>query len=166
MNTPNPALQQLKDIHLPRAVSMWPTAPGWIMLYFILLIFTAYCLYKWLQRNKRLRAIRYARQRLMQLRALCTNNTDNINIAVELSTLIRRTALYYFPRESIAGLSGTAWLEFLNRSGKTNQFTDTSGRLLIDAPYRKQNNADIAPLFALTEKWLNTIAKLNEKERQ
>jgi hypothetical protein len=93
------------------------------------------------------------------------NNPKNINIAAEISTLIRRTALYYFERNTIASLSGQAWLTFLNDSGKTQAFTDTAGQLLIDAPYRKHHHADLAPLLALTKDWLVTIAKTKSKEK-
>lgn len=164
MTTPNPALQQLKDIHLPHAVAMWPVAPGWIVLYLLTLTLLIYTIYRWRQKRKRSRAIQYAHQRLATLRQLQQHNSDNINIAAELSTLIRRTALYYFQRDAIAGLSGKEWLTFLNNSGHTDQFTDKAGQLLLDAPYRKQNSTDLEPLFNLTEQWLTTIAKAKHQE--
>ncbi len=163
MTTPNPALQQLKDIHLPGAVSMWPVAPGWIILYLLSLSLILYGVYAWQQKRKKRRAILYAQQQLHSLRELMQHNTENINIAAELSTLIRRTALYYFQRNAIAGLTGKSWLEFLNQSGNTTLFTDKAGQLLLEAPYRKQNNNDLEPLFDLTEQWLTTIAKNKEQ---
>lgn len=164
MTTPNPALQQLKDIHLPNAVHMWPVAPGWIVLYVLALSMLIYGIYAWQQKRKRRLAIQYARQQLNALRKLAKDNADNINIAAEISTLIRRTALYYFKRDAIAGLSGKAWLTFLNNSGHTDQFTDQAEHLLLNAPYRKQNSTDLEPLFKLTEQWLTTIAKTNHQE--
>jgi len=157
----NSELQQLKDIHLPHAISLWPTAPGWIILFAILLGFISYLIYSWYQRNQRKKTVKFALAKLKKLRELSAKNPDNINIAAEISTLIRRTTLYYFRREDIAGLSGRDWLYFLNRSGNTTQFTDETGLLLIDAPYRKNNTSDLTPLFALTQAWLVAISKNN-----
>lgn len=160
----NPALQQLNDIHLPKAIHMWPTAPGWIVLYMIAGGLISYAIYYGYQSRKRRYTIKYAARKLNQLQALSQHNPDNINIAAEISTLIRRTALYYFQREAIAGLSGQDWLKFLNDSGNTTQFTAAVGQLLIDAPYRQYNNADLTPLFALTQQWLIAIVKSKKKE--
>lgn len=151
-------LQQLKDIHLPRMISMWPTAPGWIALLIILLSLIAFLGYIWHQRNQKKRTIKYALTKLKQLKDLTNENPDNINIAAEISTLIRRTALHYFDRDEIAGLSGNHWLSFLNHSSKTTPFTEETGRLLIDAPYRKNNTAELIPLFTTTEIWLKELS--------
>lgn len=158
--TPNPALQQLKDIHLPQAIQMWPTAPGWLVIYCCIAILLGYGIYFLYQRKKQRYSIHYALHQLNELQALVENNPENINIAAEISTLIRRVALYYFERETIAGLSGENWLRFLNDSSHTTEFTTAAGQLLIDAPYRKSNDVELAPLFVLTENWLATIAKL------
>lgn len=163
----NTELQQLKDIHLPPAINMWPIAPGWIILFALLLsaiiFFFQRKLSAWLAfyflRNKKKKAVKFALKKLGQLKSLMAKNPDDIHIAAEISTLIRRTALSYFHREEIAGLSGNEWLNFLNRSGNTDQFTQETGRLLIDAPYRKNITTDLAPLFVLTENWLITISK-------
>lgn len=157
----NTELQQLKDIHLPHAIPMWPIAPGWIIIFTLLIILISYLIYAWYQRNQRKNTVKFALKKLENLKGMIVDNPENINIAAEISTLIRRTALYYFRREEIAGLSGNDWLNFLNRSGNTTQFTDEAGHLLIDAPYRKINSTDLTPLFALTQAWLVTISKNN-----
>lgn len=157
----NSDIQQLKDIHLPHAISMWPTAPGWIILFATVLGLIIYLIYFLIKRNQRKSTVKFALTKLKKLKELSAENPDNINIAAEISTLIRRTTLYYYRREEIAGLSGQDWLNFLNRSGGTNQFTESTGLLLIDAPYRKTNTADLTALFALTQDWLVTISKKN-----
>lgn len=161
----NPTLQQLKDIHLPHAICMWPIAPGWIILYFAALGLLIYLLYYYYRKRKQRYIVNYALRQLNQLKELKQNNNNpqNINIAAELSTLIRRTALYYFNRNVIAGLSGQNWLQFLNESGRTTQFTADAGQLLIEAPYRKNQDADLTTLFTLTENWLLAIACVNRE---
>ncbi|MHB1948290.1 MAG: DUF4381 domain-containing protein [Gammaproteobacteria bacterium] len=160
----NPSLQQLKDIHLPKAVSMWPTAPGWIGLYIMMVGLIGYGIFYWYKRRKHRYTIKYALRQLNQLQTLTLHNPDNINIAAEISTLIRRTALYYFQRDAIAGLTGQEWLHFLNTSGNTTQFTTEAGQLLIAAPYRQDHHANLTPLFTLTQHWLTTIIK-KKKEK-
>ena len=152
-------LQQLRDIHLPHAISMWPTAPGWIIVYVILSGLTVYLLYILYQRKQRQITVKFALLKLESLRKLISDNPENINIAAEVSILIRRTALHYFHRDEIAGLSGNDWLNFLNDSGRTTQFTEESGRLLIDVPYQKNNAIDLMPLILVSQKWLVTISK-------
>lgn len=161
----NPALQQLKDIHLPPAIHRWPVAPGWIILYVLAIALIIYLVIYWYHRKKRRYTVNFAMQRLSQLKGLMSDNPQNINVAAEISTLIRRTALYYYHRDVIAGLSGQNWLRFLNESGHTTEFTAETGQLLVDAPYRKQHNADLTPLFNLTENWLAEIARVNSREK-
>ena len=122
-----------------------------------------YLAYSWYQKRKRRFTVKYALQQLRSLKELMQDNPQNINIAAEVSILMRRTALHYFNRDVVAGLSGENWLRFLNESGHTTQFTTEAGQLLIDAPYRKNHGADLAPLFVLTENWLTAIARVNRK---
>ncbi len=157
----NKELQQLKDIHLPPAINAWPLAPGWIALYVIGLVMVGYIFYVCYQRAKQKITVKFATAKLKHLRELLSDNPNQVNVAAEVSTLIRRTALHYYHREEIAGLTGSAWLDFLNRSGNTMQFTLETGRLLIDAPYQKNSATDLAPLFDLAQAWLTTISKKN-----
>ena len=161
----NPALQQLKDIHLPQGISMWPTAPGWIVLYLILFACVLLFIYYRYQQKKRSYTADYALRQLIQLKKLMLHNPNHIHIAAEISTLIRRTALHYFNRKTIAGLSGQNWLQFLNNSGRTTGFNSDVGQVLINAPYSKHDNSDLTPLFLLTEKWLTEIAHVKKQEK-
>lgn len=157
----NPELRELKDVHLPQAISHWPIAPGWLGL-FILILMTLGCAFYFWQKNKQKRyTIQFALAKLESMQSLLIANPDNINIAAEVSTLLRRTALYYFPREQTAALSGKKWLEFLNTTGETNLFTEASGHLLTDVPYQKDNTIDVTPLFELARNWLLTLSKKN-----
>lgn len=159
-------LQQLKDIHLPPEIHSWPTAPGWIILVLLSSCLLIYLIYIGFNHHKRKKTVKFAIEKLKQLKNIANDNTENMNIAIEISTLIRRTALYYFNRNDIAGLTGNAWLEFLNQSGNTRQFTDGIGRLLIDAPYSKHVNTDLASLFDLTQAWLSSISTAKKKEKK
>lgn len=152
-------LQQLKDIHLPIPISMWPLAPGWIMLIILSTLILSYVFYRWYEAKQKKHTVKFALAQLKKLQGLTLHNPQNINIAAEISTLIRRTALHYFRREDIAGLSGEQWLNFLNRSGNTNRFNQEVANLITDAPYQKTTNKDLTPLFDITKTWLLNITK-------
>lgn len=156
-------LLELKDIHLPSPIAMWQIAPGWILLLVLFLTTISYFIYFFYKCYKKKKIIRFALKKLNHLK---TTNALDRNIAAELSTFIRRTALCYFNREDIAGLAGTDWLEFLNRSGNTTRFTEKIGQLLIDEPFRKKSIADLTHLFDLTEHWLIALSKHHETKIQ
>ena len=117
-------LAQLKDIHLPQAVSAWPPSLAWWLalgLFVIAIFAVVYVLYQY-----RLHG-RLSRQALVQLSQLqqqsCTVN--------ELHLLLKQICLAAFPRSEVASLHGPAWLTFLDqqasRAGKPfSQFTDAS----------------------------------------
>jgi len=75
-----------------------------------------------------------------------------------LSILLRRVCLSVYPREEVAGLTGEAWLLWLDRPFKTPRFAEI-GKPLIDAPYRPLAEADAAPLLGLCRDWLKTLPK-------
>jgi len=163
----NPELQQLKDIHLPQVINMWwPLAPGWYVVIALMFVIGIVITYIWRKYAQERFTARFAQAKLRDLQKLLLNNPDNINIAAEVSTLIRRTALCYFPREEIAGLSGSEWLNFLNRTGNTTEFTQAIGRLLTDVPYQKNGVAELDSLFKLTNQWLAGITSAAKKDRK
>ena len=79
-----------------------------------------------------------------------------------LSVMVRRYALASFPRTEVAGLAGMAWLQFLDRSGRTNQFTDGIGHLLSSGPYQQQA-VSAAELVPLVEQWIKQVTSPTEK---
>ena len=77
----NPELQQLKDIHLPKAIHGWLIAPGWLFLYTVLIVSTTYLIYIGYQRRQRNKVVTYALSKLKTLENFITENPENINIA-------------------------------------------------------------------------------------
>jgi hypothetical protein len=163
----NPNLQQLKDIHLPHAFNkLWPLAPGWIILCILVLMSFCGFLYVYYRKRRKKQIVRFILKKLYALEQLSLENTKGVNIAAEVASLLRRTALHYFPREQIAGISGKAWLDFLNQSGQTTKFTQDVGLLLVDIPYRKNYTSDLSPLFALAKVWVLSVSKTSTVVRE
>ena len=61
---------------------------------------------------------------------------------------------YDFGREKTAHLTNQHWLEFLNKTSNSQEFTHGVGKYLISAPYIKSiKSFNINALFALIKKW-------------
>lgn len=135
MNADPASLERLHDIVAPPPAPWWPPAPGWLWLLAILGVLVALALLRGLihwQRN------RYRREALAELRHLehsaGEGNTEALLLA--LSTLLKRVALTAYDRERVAGLTGTAWFAFLDRTGGTT-FGEGLGQALASANYRE-----------------------------
>jgi len=105
----------LRDLHLPDAVSWWPLAPGWWFVIALAVTGLAYLLRWYMRTRARGAARRHALRQLDQLTADFELHHDAIRFSRELSELLRRTMLAYAPRGEIAGLTGDAWLAWLEK---------------------------------------------------
>jgi hypothetical protein len=152
-----PTQLPLKELHLPKpidseAISWFPPAIGWWLLAALipLLIVFLYKFYKYLTRKT---ALKTAKQLLASIK---NSPMDNAQKLVELSALLRRVAISVTPRGQTAGLTGQAWLAFLDSSLKDTPFTKGAGRCLADAPYRPSapSELEISQLISLCEDWL------------
>jgi uncharacterized protein DUF4381 len=109
-------LSNLRDLALPPEVSLWPPAPGWWIVAAAGIASATILSIAAIARHRR---NAYRREALRQL--------DTVDPA-GISTLLKRTALAAWPRDRVAALTGTAWLDFLDRSGRTTDFTNGAGR--------------------------------------
>jgi hypothetical protein len=158
MPTLNPnLLQQLHDIHLPPALTLWPLAPGWYLAAMILLLGLAGTVwggYSWWQKNK---IKREALNLLKQYEKTYLSNVVDMNrdhhISAALNELLKRVALAYFPREQVAHLHGKNWLLFLNETSKNLNFLTQEDALLI-CPYQPNCKRDLYPLFDVCRQWI------------
>ncbi|NEX21145.1 DUF4381 domain-containing protein [Thiorhodococcus mannitoliphagus] len=153
---PDP-LADLRDWHLPDPLSWWPPAPGWWIL-LGLAVLAMVAAFLWIRRlRRRGRAWRAAKRELVGLRAAYESDRDGRRFIAELSRLLRRLALLRYPRERVAGLSGSAWLEFLDATGGAGGFVGGAGRILM-AAYRADakgvSEDEVAGLARLAETWM------------
>ncbi|HFC92895.1 MAG TPA: DUF4381 domain-containing protein [Leucothrix mucor] len=153
-NAPVDALANLKDIHLPTAVSWWPLAPGWwvLLALFFLMIALAVILYIRSQRKTSQEII--VEQALHLFHQLQQQSLSPKDLIMALSELLRRTAISLYGRDEIANLAGDEWLHFLNKRGSTKAFTNGVGRALAEQPYRPDVDYNREALLGLTDDWL------------
>jgi hypothetical protein len=155
----NDPLAGLRGYHLPEPVTWWPPAPGWWLLTGLALIGVALLLYGAYRYRRRGALARQARAELAALQAAFERERDPVALARGLSRLLRRFALARFPRQEVAGLTGEAWLAFLDTHGGEGRFRDGPGRVLIDAPYRLAATVPADALTALAGDWIRRNAK-------
>ncbi len=168
-------LAGLRDIHLPEAIGWWPPAPGWWFLLGLsmLLIAATYWWLRWrkIQKNKPVvfsnaDSIQAA---LLELDAITQDSDTSVRQTVsEISQLLRRCAVQLShcnadargasntnATASVAGLTGKAWLAWLDQRWDRNDFTQGSGQILIDAPYRQNIESDVLhELIRISRAWL------------
>lgn len=129
-------LAQLRGIHLPEPVGIWPPAPGWWIVAGLLLVAA---LGLWLWSRRRRRSVARHALRELELLAAAPCAADVQTMATAISALLRRVALLRFGRARVAPLHGRAWQDFLTetapRSRRGARFAPDAGLLLSLAPY-------------------------------
>jgi Domain of unknown function (DUF4381) len=137
------SLENLVDIVVPPPVPRWPPAPGWFVaggVGLMLVVWTAW--HAW----KRWRAEAYRRAALAEWQQLKTRTAGprQREVALQrLPELIKRTAFAAFPRADVASLRGMEWLRFLDRTGRTDAFTQGRGQLLPALAYNPRSCAQL-----------------------
>jgi len=153
----DPQKLPLRDIHLPEPVSWWPPAPGWWLVLALSIGLAALAV--WLYRRPRRRKAprRLALRELEQIRRSYAGHRDPRRLAAELSVLLRRTAISLFPRAEVAGLTGEAWLGYLDGVLGDGRFAHGVGRQLVSAPYRPAAAIDAEALLTLCREWIERL---------
>lgn len=154
-----PTLAQLRDIHLPEPISIWPPAPGWFLLAFLILGILSVILFFFYRHWKKQAPKRAALKQLTELECRYQKNQETNLIFAELSILLRRLALAYYPRMDAAGLQGDSWLTFLNTTGKTTAFTSQLATQLTQCPYQKNPQEELGNMFVICRKWIKLMGK-------
>lgn len=127
----------LRDLHLPEAIGWWPIAPGWWLVIVLLLVGLGYLFRLYLRTRSRGAARRGALRQLNELTAEFEQHRDAVAFCSRLSELLRRTMLAYAPRHEVAGLTGDAWLAWLDRDLDKPRFQGEAGRKLLELPYQR-----------------------------
>ena len=100
-------LAQLKDIHLPlHAETGWPAPGYWLILLLLITVTTLllFVIWQYWQISK------IKRNWIQQLQNIDINDANAVK---KINLLLKKAALHYYPRHSVASLYGEKWLRFL-----------------------------------------------------
>ena len=142
----------MRDIHLAEAVNWWPLAWGWwlvIVVSIAALILLFYALYR---RHRKKATQRYALAELSILRQKASQQDPNYDWPKEASILLRRYVAQRYPLAR--GLSGQAWLDFLQQHQKNNTLSPEVVHNLLLAPYRKQDHSHADETLNWMQQWI------------
>lgn len=146
------SLDALRDIHLPPVPVLATVLPLWWLAAAALLLLAA--VFWWLRRFARRRPLRAALRELARLAAEHARDADTTRLARGVSRLLRGYAMTRFVQAASAGLTGIAWLEFLDAHGGDGAFCHGVGVTLEARPYQSCGAFDEAALMALVRHWL------------
>ena len=142
----------LRDLHLPEAIGWWPLAPGWWGVIVVFSMLAAYLAWRMLRRWRRNAPRRYALHELTRFEAEYREHRNPVRLGQQLSELLRRGMLAYAPREEVAGLTGDAWLAWLDLGMPLPYFHTEGGKSLLSLPYRDPDSdfsdVDISAMLA------------------
>lgn len=146
-------LAQLKDLHLPEAISWWPLAPGWYVVLLLSVLVLLGLNYSLKKRENRFKAKNQALALLDSYQKEFELNCNAQTCSAQISELLRRVALVYFPRAMVASLHGQAWINFLNQTSKGIDFNPVQS-LLLESPFKTPREEDLIPLINRTRAWI------------
>ena len=146
-----PTGPELRDIHVPPPPDWWPPAPGWWLLALLVLALVVLAIYKIIQIHK---TRRMRRAVLGELERCIAAAPHGVELAAALSQFLRRMTLRD-ARDAVA-LHGDAWLAHLDGRVGGEEFRRGAGRVLLDAPFRREAEVDDAALIASVRRWTRT----------
>lgn len=147
------ALAQLKDIHLPEAVSWWPLAPGWYALALLITLLLGFAIYLSYKHHKNSLAKKQALELLACYEEQYKKDGNAQLTSARISELLKRVALVYYPRQQVASMHGESWLEFLQQSSKHINFNEVRA-LLLESPFKTGERVDLTPLLRSAQLWI------------
>lgn len=154
---PNAIDLPLRDIHLPDPISWWPLAIGWwivLALVIILGLITFFVVKRKLQPTLKKEAV----AKLASIEEAFIQHKNPSICLTELSALMRSVIISQDHSKNVAGLTGKAWLEFLDKSLEQPEFSQGVGKLLLDGPYRPVNDSnEVSQLIQLCHKWVQRL---------
>ncbi|MGH1357175.1 MAG: DUF4381 domain-containing protein [Burkholderiaceae bacterium] len=157
--SPNDALRQLRDIHLPAVQADEISMPLWVLPLVAMLITAVICVWR---RHKR--HYLWVEQTRVELRAI---EQQAMHARAEqgwqrLAVLMRQLVLLHWPKADVAATTGEDLLRLLDETFETTLFSNGIGRALTANPYRQhpqQNDPQLAQLCRSLHAELERLAR-------
>ena len=156
-------IRGMMDISQPEINFWWPLAPAWYVIMLVIIISIWWIIRYWLDKTQFRRAMF---RELQILKHQYHTQHNSRKMVSGINQLLKKICIKKFPDRAVAGMTGMTWLNFLDNSGKTVQFSQGAGQLLLVEPYLKPeecqseiNNNDqkarqINELIKLSDEWI------------
>jgi hypothetical protein len=146
----------LKEIDLPEPVSWFPATEGWLVIAAAIAVAIGWMGWR---RYRKWLSERYRREALTRLSAMRIGKDDTRAPLMDLPLVLRMTALAAYPREEVAGLRGSQWVDWLNANGA--RFEPNDAAWLDRLPYASSASAALssdvaARLLETSQHWVRT----------
>jgi len=171
----NPALAELKDIHLPPSLPWWDMGVGW----WVILVLLGLALLLLAYQFKRIQAKYSQIQHKKALKQAISDELDNISNAFaenkqhqlllsHLSSFLRRVCLQAFPKQAVAGLIAKDWCAFLDKAWvENNDDYSFSQPYLINllqyaayqADFDQEMQENSEKLLKISQQWAKEVIK-------
>jgi Domain of unknown function (DUF4381) len=152
MPTPGP---ELRDIHVPQVSMWWPLAPGWWVLFALLVAVTVAGILVLRQRAAWNRRVDAALADLRDATARYAKEGDVAAFATVASQLLRRVARTNDPRSVV--LKGVAWRDALAAMAPRQDVTRLAR--IEDAIYRPEAALDVPSTALDVEAWVRVALR-------
>ena len=149
-------IARMRELQPPEPIAWWPPAPGWWLL---LVLLAAGLILSWALWQRRSRLRRDALQQLQRIRRDYGESGNTQELLRELSALLRRIALARSPRNQVAHLTGKAWLNYLDKAGQSDEFTQGKGQIIAVQPYSNAliSQSEVSQLLGTVESWIRRV---------
>jgi len=145
--------EQLRDVHLPEAISWWPLAWGWWALLAIILCIVITVV--WFIRksivNNRYRG--FANTELELAFAQWKDDSKNNDYLQSANAILKRIILHTSNNPSLATVSGSAWAKLLN-GYSVKPLSETTQNALAHECYKADSQTDIKSVHVELVNWL------------
>lgn len=147
------ALSELKDVHLPSPNSIFPLAIGWYFVICLIIISLTFIVLLLFKKRKKLKQLKEIEELFFSIK---TNLINDDEIIAQSSILLKRIAILRFPEDKPQLLFGSEWLNFLDKTGKTTNFTNGDGKYLGDI-YNHQTLENKEQFFSVINQWIKVV---------
>jgi hypothetical protein len=150
-------LAQLRDIHLPDPISIWPLAVGWWILLTIIMLLTTTIVWgikRHLANKKRQLMIDYELDKVFADYKL---QGDFQAYLQALSELLKRAAISLRKDKHVAAYSGKEWQQYIIQYTSPNQ--KDLCHYFGDNLYQRKGSGDVPALQKFAKDWINTKEK-------
>lgn len=106
-------------------------------------------------RRKHKKNRRFALKELNAIRERYAENLDNKRFIYETNLLLRRISVNNFSRQHVESLTGDEWLQFLDSTGNTYEFSQGAAKVLAHGSYHfEKGELDTGALYKIIKSWI------------